>query len=131
MKFENSLNLNRIKEAVLLEGKTADLMSAVAPLIKSVKSFELMRDNDFSKRKDREINDIHLFFELENGKYFHLRAYTRYMLDTGVKDKVFLTGYIKSSVNQVGGEHSLRQGWYEWNPTEIANEVMLQNPTLF
>jgi len=131
MKLENSINLNRIKEAVLLEGKTADLMLAVTPLIKNVKSFQLMRDNDFSKRKDRNINDIHIFFELKNGKYFHLRAYTKYMLDTGVKDKVFLTGYIKPSVEQFGGEHSLRQGWYEWNPIEIASEVISQNPTLF
>lgn len=131
MRFENPLNQNRIKEAVLLEGKTADLMMAVAPLVENVKSFQLMRDSDFFKRKDRNINDIHIFFELNSGKYFHLRAYTGYMLDTGIKDKVFLTGYVQSSIDKIGGEHSLRQDWYDWNPTKIATEIMSQNPTIF
>ena len=47
------------------------------------------------------------------------------------KDEIFITGYRKTSVSQTGGEHSLKQGWYIWDPEIISQEIETQNPTLF
>lgn len=125
---------HNIKEVMLFENRTTELLQAIAlKLSKYVKSFQLMRDDNFVKREDRTTNDIHLFLELKNGKYFHLRSYTRHMLDMNEipKDEIFLTGYIKESISQSGGEHSFRQSWYQWNPEVIVSEIVTQNPTLF
>ena len=122
-------------EIIQFENRIADLMFAVGvKFSKKVTSFEVKRDDDFIHRKDRQNNDIHLFFQLKNGRYFHLRAYTRQMLDVNKKtatDKIFLTGYLQSSVDNEGGEHSFRQAWYDWNPETVSEEIEKQNPTLF
>lgn len=118
------------REIMLFESRISDLMFTVASKFSGkVKSIQLMRDDDFVHRRDRTTNDIHVFLELKNGQYFHLRAYTRHMLDMGKipEDRIFLTGYLKSSVSQTGGEHSLRQDWYIWNAEAIANEITRQN----
>ncbi len=119
---------------MLFENRIASLLFAVASKFSGkVKSTQLMSDDNFVHRRDRTTNDIHLFLELKNGQYFHLRAYTRHMLDMGgiPEDKIFLTGYIKTSVTQIGGDHSLKQGWYTWDAEAIASEVISQNEGLF
>ena len=122
------------REIILFENRISDLMFAIASKFSGrVKTTQLMRDDDFVHRRDRTTNDFHLFLELKNGQYFHLRAYTRHMLDKGkiTEDKILLTGYTKSSVSQTGGEHALRQGWYSWNAEAIANEIVSQNEEIF
>lgn len=123
-----------IDEAILFENHISELMFAIASkLSKKIVSFQAMRDDDFVHRKDRTINDIHIFLGLKNGQYFHLRAYTRHMLDMDEipKEEIFLTGYIKSSISHTGGEHSFRQGWYKWDAECIAREILEQNSSLF
>lgn len=74
------------------------------------------------------------FFELKDGGYFHLRGYTRFMLtalENIRKEKIFLTGYRKESVQHTGGTHSLDQKWYEHNAESISNEIISQNPDIF
>lgn len=129
-----TLEKHDVKEIMLFENRISDLMFAIASKFSGkTKSTQLMRDDDFVHRRDRATNDIHVFLELKNGQYFHLRAYTRHMLDMGdiPKDRIFLTGYKKSSVSQTGGEHSLRQDWYIWDAETIANEIISQNEELF
>lgn len=105
-----------VKEVMLFEGRITELLQSIAVKLSGyIKSFQLMRDNNFIKREDRTTNDIHLFLELKNGKYFHLRSYTRHMLDMKEipTDEIFLTGYVKESISQSGGEHSFKQSWYK------------------
>jgi hypothetical protein len=131
---DQNLKKHSIKEVMLFESKITELLQAIAAkLSRYVKSTQFMRDNNFIRREDRTTNDIHLFLELKNGKYFHLRSYTRHMLDMNTipTDEIFLTGYVKESISQNGGEHSFKQGWYQWNPDTIANEIIIQNPELF
>ena len=123
-----------VREVMLFENRISELMFATAvKLTGKVKSFQFMRDDDFVHRRDRTTNDIHVFFELKNGQFFHLRAYTRHMLDMEkIPDTtILLTGYIKSSVSHTGGEHALRQEWYPWDAETIANEITNQQPELF
>jgi hypothetical protein len=129
-----NLSAKNSLEIIQFENKIADLMLNIGVKFSNkIVNFQIKRDADFVKRKDRQTNDIHLFFQLKGGRYFHLRAYTRHMLDTtrDSTDKIFLTGYLKSSVDNEGGEHSFKQGWYEWNPEIISDEIEKQNPTLF
>ena len=123
-----------MKEIMLFEGQISELMFKIGSLLsRKIKNFQVTNDDNFKHRRERKTNDIHLFFELKNGQYFHLRTYTRHMLDTGrtPRDQIFLTGYIKPSISQTGGQHSFRQGWYRWNPEIIAQEIIAQNPGLF
>jgi hypothetical protein len=134
MEKPNTPDKNSSLEIIQFENKIADLMLAIGVKFSSkIVNFQVKRDADFVKRKDRQTNDIHLFFQLKSGRYFHLRAYTRHMLDINKTstDKIFLTGYLKSSVDNEGGEHSFRQAWYEWNPETVSEEIEKQNPTLF
>jgi len=122
------------KDIMLFEQQIAALLFSVAAKFSGkIKSFQMMRDDDFVRRKDRTTNDIHLFFELNNEQIFHLRAYTRHMLEVGEipKDRIFLTGYQKPSIAQTGGEHSLNQAWYKWDSDLIAQGIIAQNPSLF
>ncbi|MEI6588055.1 MAG: hypothetical protein WCO05_03850 [Candidatus Moraniibacteriota bacterium] len=122
------------KETLLFENRISDLMFVImSKLSKRVKSVQVMKDDNFVHRRDRTANDIHVFFELKNGQFFHLKAYTKHMLDMDdipVK-KIFLTGYVQSSISQIGGKHSLKQGWYEWSDEVIASEIVAQNQALF
>jgi hypothetical protein len=129
---ENS-GKNNAKEVMIFESKISQIMISIASkLAGKVKSFQLMTDTDFPVR-NRTTKDVHIFFELKNNQYFHLKAYTKHMLDIkGTKtDQIFLTGYLKPAITQDDGVHSLRQTWYEWNPEVIANEILEQNPGLF
>lgn len=126
---EAPITKHSTQEIMLFENRIESLMFTTASkLTGKVKSFQLMRDDNFVHRRDRTTNDIHIFFELNNGQFFHLRAYTRYMLDMEEipTDKIFLTGYKKPSVSQTGGEHAFKQDWYPWDPEAIANEVLSQ-----
>lgn len=92
-------------------------------------SFQLMRDDDFMHRRDRHFNDIHLFLELNGRGYFHLKGYTRHMLEHPeliASQRVYLTGYLKSNISKVGGTHSLRQDWYKRDPKKIAEQIIVQ-----
>lgn len=95
-------------------------------------SVQLMLDRNFSAAPDAP-NNVHAFFELKPGEYFHLRAYTAHMLmfpeRTG--DEAFLTGYLQPHIAKQGGAHSLRQDWYRQDPDEVAREILEQNPERF
>lgn len=126
--------MTNIEQILLLESKLADLFWRISiKLNGTYKSVQLMRDDNFVHRKDRTSNDIHAFFELRNREYFHLRGYTRHMLEHPQLSakKVFLTGYRKNDIELVGGIHSLEQKWYELNPSIIANQIREQNLNLF
>ena len=97
-------------------------------------SAQYMADDNFIHRRSRTSNDIHAFFELYGGGYFHLRGLTRHMLDFPkplTEGLVFLTAYRKKEISQIGGEHSLQQDWYEQDPKVIAQQIVSQNPDLF
>lgn len=122
------------KEIMLFENKISDLFFEIAAeFTGNVKSTQMMRDDDFVHRNDRKTNDIHLFLELKDGNYFHLRAYTRHMLEAGQTSggQIFLTGYEKNGVDQTGGNHTLKQDWYEWDAKTIVQEIIKQNPEKF
>ncbi len=121
-------------EVISFENKLSELLLGVGiKMAGKIKSWQPMSDDQFVHRRDRTSNDLHLFLELKDGKFFHLRAYTRYMLDTrsAGADKVFLTGYQKDTVAQTGGVHSLKQDWYSWDSEAICQEILRQNPGLF
>ena len=124
-----------LQKSIQLESVTADLFAKIgAQLSGKCQSFQLLRDDDFNHRRDRDSNDIHLFLELLNSGYFHLRAYIRHMLQNKEKIKsgeLFLTGYYKDEISLHGGQHSFRQGWYSADGNQIAIEIEMQNPHLF
>ena len=134
---ETTLNYKEsyIKEAVLLESKLKHLFVDISSnFVGKIISFQLMRDDDFVHRRDRIENDIHMFFELKNGEYFHLRGYTRFMLtalELVKEGKIFLTGYRKNTITHNGGEHSFKQKWYENDANKIADEIISQNLDIF
>lgn len=122
------------KDIIVFENKLSDLFFAIGTkLAGKVQSFQTVTDDHFVHRRDRTANDIHLFLELKNGKLFHLRGYTRHMIDTKTLDsnKVLLTGYYKDAATQTGGVHSLKQDWYPWDPNLITQAIEFQNPELF
>lgn len=124
-----------IQRSIELESVTTDLFAKIgAQLSGKCKSFQLLRDDDFSHRRDRDSNDIHLFLELFKDGYFHLRAYIRHMLQHQEKIKngeLFLTGYYKDGISLNGGTHSFRQDWYLADSEVITREIEMQNPHLF
>ena len=124
-----------LKNAIILENKSKNLfVEIMAKISNHVKSVTIMSDDNFTHRKDRVENDIHLFLELHNGKYFHLRSYVRFMLtalEIVEQDKIFLTGYLKNSVTQNGGTHSFKQTWYNLNSENIFEEILNQNNKYF
>jgi len=122
-----------LKETLELEARITSLFHSVGVKISPyVKSYMLMADDNFVNRRDRTSNDIHLFLELRDGQVFHLRAYTRHMLDTGEQEKgVFLTAYLNDKVTHTGGVHSLRQASYPWDAEAVFQEILKQNPGLF
>ena len=131
---QSEIQKHTVQERILFENRIEDLMMGVAgKLSGKVRSIQMMRDDNFVHRRDRKTNDVHAFFELSNGQYFHLRTYTRHMLDmdTVPSDKILLTGYTKAGIAQIGGTHSLKQDWYQWDADTIASEVVRQNPSLF
>ncbi len=55
-----------IKEVMLFERRIGELMFSIASkLVDKVKSFQLMKDDDFVHRRGRTANDIHIFFKLK------------------------------------------------------------------
>ena len=121
-------------KAIELENSITQLMFEISSRMwRLVQSSQLMRDNDFIRRKDRTENDIHAFFELRSWKIFHLRAYVRFMLEIKHPwdNQVFLTGYLKKTININKWQHSFRQQWYNMNASDISEEMQKQNPTLF
>jgi hypothetical protein len=121
-------------EIKLLESRLADLFFELpVPLKGTYRTFQVMLDDNFNHRRDRTSNDVHIFFELHEGGYFHLRSYTRHMAQNlaFAKDRVFLTGYRKLEVTLNDGEHSLRQDWYSWEAISLAKEISMQNPDIF
>ena len=131
---ELTLDKPNIKEIILLENRVSELLFTVGSrLISQIKSIQIMRDDYFFHRRDRKINDMHVFLELYDGQYFHLKVYNRHMLDLSdiPTDKVLLTGYINPRISHVGGTHKLRQGWYPADAYTIVDEIISQNPELF
>ena len=126
---------NRIRKAIELESIATQLFQNVAASLSSKsQSWQLMRDDSFSKRRDRIGNDIHLYLELLKGDYFHLRAYTREMMfHSGLVDSgmILLTAYRKPEIKLNGGKHSLRQGWYNCEPELVVQEILPQNQDIF
>lgn len=123
-----------IAEIMLFDSRISNLMFEIGSRLSAkVVSIQIMRDDDFVHRRDRTSNDIHMFCELKNGQYFHLRVYTRHMLDMDEipTNTIFLTGYIKELRSQIGGNHSLKQNWYEWDADIIADQIITQNPLFF
>lgn len=118
-----------------LENMATDLFQNVAGnLSKKVKSVQLMSDDNFVHRRDRTSNDIHLYLELLQGGFLHVRSYTRHMMtqhDKVNEGMIFLTAYRKNSIELVGGTHSLRQDWYKCDPNIVSYEITSQNPDLF
>ena len=68
-------------EVIKLESRVQDLFRDVfCKLTGKVISVEFKIDDSFTHRRDRKTNDIHAFFEIKPRGYFHLRSYTRHML---------------------------------------------------
>ncbi|MFC1749001.1 hypothetical protein ACFL2V_09375 [Pseudomonadota bacterium] len=122
-------------DSVNLETRLTDLFYDICiKLTKRVVSFQVMPDDYLVHRRDRTSNDLHAFLDLNDGRIFHLRAYTRHMLDAPEnleEGRVMLTGYLKDSVQLTGGTHSFKQKWYDWDAEFIAQEIVAQNPELF
>ena len=128
--------MNEIKNAMLIERHLSDLFFEIGIFLKKrSKSFQLLNDDNFTPRRDRTSNDIHLFVELKGGKYFHLRGYTRHMLDNieeyKTSNKVFLTGYLKDKIELTGGKHIILQTWYDNNSKIIADSIFQQMSEYF
>ncbi len=126
---------DEMMRALMLQAKLAELFSNVgAHLVKRGVSVQVLLDDNLQPRRDRIVNDVHLFLELHDGTYFHLKAYTSHMLQVEnemTRGKVFLTGYHQESIHMGGRRHALRQDWYPFDDQQIAEEVIQQNPTLF
>lgn len=126
---------DEIMKALTLQAQLSELFSNIgAHLVKKGVSVQIFLDDHLQPRKDRMSNDVHLFLELQDGTYFHLKAYTGHMFQVGnetTKGKVFLTRYHQQSVHIGGRDHALRQDWYEWDGPKIAEEIVKQNPSLF
>ncbi len=120
--------------AAQLERDVSELFwDVTAQLKRRFVSVQMMRDDNFRHRRDRKESDIHAFYELANGQYLHLRGCVRHMLfvpPAQREGRVYLTGYLKSEIVQVGMDHSFQQRWYDWNAGSIASELINQNPTL-
>jgi hypothetical protein len=101
---------------------------------KKVHSSRVVLTDHLQHIRDRSENDVHLFLELHNGKVFHIKIYLAHMIRTdpsSLNVQVMLTAYQQDTITLHGGEHSLRQGWYPWNATNIAQSIVEQNPDLF
>lgn len=126
---------NQITQVISLENLISNLFFDIASdLSGTYVSVEFLKDDNFNHRRDRISNDIHAFFELYNKGYFHLRSYTRHMMDNHdmvESGNIFLTGYRKDKVELFGGAHSLRQDWYINDSKLISFEIISQNPDLF
>lgn len=125
-----------INDTISFFNITSQLFSDIGFEIKPYcKSFQLMSDDNFSKRKDRIYNDIHLFLELHNSKgYFHLKAYCEQTIsqkDLFERGLIYLTGYRKFNLELHNGTHSLTQQWYRRDAKKIVSIILRDNKDLF
>ncbi|MBI5872035.1 hypothetical protein HZB88_03030 [archaeon] len=123
-----------IHEMQELEYKLGELFTETAIKLKGHKSMQLMRDNDFGKIREREVNNVHLFLELTDVLYFHLKAdlnHMKFFLEQVRSGEIFLTGYLKDSVAKHGGEHAFSNQWYRSDALYIAQQIAEQNPSYF
>jgi len=128
------LKMPDIDEIQNIEYKLAELFTQTAILLTGHKSMQLMRDNDFGKIRERKINNIHLFLELSDNLYFHLKGdlnHMQYFLDQVKSGEVFLTGYLKDSIAKNGGKHAFINQWYQAKPDYLAHQIAAQNHAYF
>lgn len=126
---------HKLKQALELERKVANLFFNIgAKLSNQTISMTAMRDNDFQKIRGREQNNIHLFLELPDRTYFHLKGDVKHMLffpKMVEQGKVFVTGYLKKSPALHEGSHSFRNDWYVCDAAILSAQITSQNPDLF
>ena len=96
-----------------LQQKTLSLFFEIMGFLKNkFETFEILTDDNFSRKKDRMFTDIHLFIKLKNGEYFHLKAYSEYNIqniEMYENNKIYLTGYLKNSKEWKGGKDERRK----------------------
>lgn len=133
----NEINYEKtLENSIIFQNSIQELFFEIGTRLKPLsKSFQLMSDDSFSKRRDRVYNDIHLFIELNDNKgYFHLKAYceqTILHIDVFNRGFIYLTGYRKKNLELHNGSHSFEQNWYKRDAQQIIDTIIIQNKDLF